>query len=266
MNLRYLKLLIISLFIFSCVRSNRPQEKSIISGQVPAFLDSQSVFGISQSMNVLNCEPNVKLHKIEANGSVDDNNVLASTKLDKEGRYQFNAKELNLINSTDSINYIVKVELCNGEILKRPVTQFDKKQDLDAKTTVLSEVINAIDLIPKKLNQSNKEEIESLLSSLTGGTTSAVLSALTTDSKLSQKFLNVFGANSEVLKNVKPEVVINIPYLLNEMQASTFTSSSMHIDSNYNTAYLWKFDGVQKSSSASWIFTPSANISGNHQV
>lgn len=262
------KLVFITFLLSGCgfkVASTGDHDSFIISGLIPSLLGSSSLNSVSSKVNASSCTNTARLYKIESDGSINESSALATNEV-VSGRYSFDVKSLGLTNDSTTINYLVKVETCSGGTLKRPVTNFDTKQDIDAKSTVIAEVINANSLTPKKLNESNKAEVESLMKSLTGETTSTALDSLTSNPTLSNQFQQIFGASSTILREAKPEVTLTTPFNLNESATSAYTISAFHIDPNYSFSYKWKLDGVVKSSAATWNYIPSPNDSGNHQI
>ncbi len=263
--------IILTIFFSGCglkTSSSGEHGGTIISGLIPSLLSSQSVYNkTSSNFTTLSaCVAKANLFKLETDGSINELNSLASTDIGSDARYLFNTKELNLSDKNETVNYLVKIDTCSGESLKRPVTGFDSNQDVNAKTTVIAEVINTNSMIPKKLNESKKLDIETLINSLSGSTTSAALNSLTSNAAASTQFLQIFGASSSVLRDAKPEVVLSTPFNINELSTSAYTINSFHIDPNYSFAYSWKLDGVVKSQAATWNFIPNANSSGTHQI
>jgi hypothetical protein len=247
------------------VASTGDHDSFIISGLIPSLLGSSSIYGIANKVKASSCTNTASLFKIESDGSINESSALATSEI-TNGRYSFEVKSLGLTNDTATINYLVKAETCSGGTLKRPVTNFDSNQDIDAKSTVIAEVVNANSLTPRKLNESKKEEILALMSSLMGETTSTVLDSLTSNPTLSNQFQQIFGASSTILREAKPEVSLTTPFDLNESATSVYSISAFHIDPNYSFSYKWKLDGVVKSSAATWNYIPSPNDSGNHQI
>jgi len=107
-----------------------------------------------------------KLFAIKADGSIDDNTPLASQLIGADARYSFDLNALGHQQLAATVQYIVKAEGCNGDIYKRPITNNDNLQNIDAKSTVIAEVVNANGLITKTLKQADNQLIEALIKSL----------------------------------------------------------------------------------------------------
>lgn len=274
----YIKLyLIISLLLLltSCGQQinisllKKPSLK--LSGVVDPFVgkisyNSKSSYLIQTAQASACADPvTVKLFKIETNGSVDDNNPIETQTLEADARYSFSANELS--NSSLNVSYLVRAEGCNGDVYKRPVTNFDSQQDINAKTSVVAEVINANSLLTITLNEAPKKEIEKLINSIHGTSISSAYASLQTEVDPLTKFTEIFGASPTVIQDAKPEVNFIPPNInLNELSVTTFRVNTFHADPSYSFAYSWKLNGVVKSSAAIWSHTPSANESGQHQI
>jgi hypothetical protein len=270
------------LFLFqSCgfkvdsVGSNLLSESShIISGVINPLLgsiaedQSQNQFFMSKANATACASPvYVKLYALNSDGSITDGNPLTSQLIGSDARYSFNLNELKITSTSQNVELIVKAEGCNNDVFKRPVTNIDGKQDLDAKTTVVAEVINSNSLLNKTLDKVSKKDIEILINSVSGSTTTSALSSLTTDSVASNKFNEIFGTSPTVILSARPEVFLNLPSTNgNELAISHFSVSTFHVDPNYSFAYIWKLDGIVKSSAGNWNFIPTANDSGIHQI
>jgi len=109
--------------------------------------------------------------------------------------------------------------------------------------------------------------IEALIKSVDGSNLSTAISSLTTDSANVNKFTQIFGVAPTAIQDAKPEVsFVESPLSLNELQPSTYSLHTFHIDPGYSFAYSWKLDGVVKSSNSSWSYIPTADGQGNHQI
>lgn len=207
----------------------------------------------------------VKLFKIQNNGSINDENPIETQTIGADARYDFSVKDLS--NDGLNVSYLVKAEGCNGDVYKRPVTNFDSKQDINAKTSVIAEVINASSLVTTTLNEAPKIEVEKLINSINGTSISSALTSLQTEVDPLTKFTEIFGSPPAVIQDAKPEVTLSSPNInLNELSVATFRINTFHADPNYSFAYSWKLNGVVKSSASIWNHTPSANESGRHQI
>lgn len=275
-------IILVSLFLNSCgfkvssQGANSGVPGTIISGVISPFVgliasSDQHHFlnHIFSSANAVPCtDPTyAKLYRIESDGSINDSNLLSSQLIGSDARYSFNTNELGLNNKNKNVEFIIKAEGCNGETFKRPVTSFDNLQNIDAKTTVVAEVINANNIISNKLNQVERKEVELLLKSVSGSNTTTALNSLTSNATNVAMFTQIFGTNPSAIQNARPEVKLVSPQLvLNELQVSTFSLQTFHVDPSYSFAYRWKVDGVVKSSSATLNYIPASNDQGTHQI
>lgn len=208
-----------------------------------------------------------KLFAIENNGSINENNPIATQLIGADARYSFNVNTLGISVPSLNVQFLIKAEGCNGDTYKRPVTSFNNLQNVDAKSTVIAEVINANTLITKTLNQASRADIENLINSVSGTSTSAVLTSLTSEATNSTKFTEIFGASPAIIHDSSPEVKLITPAsTINELAVNNFSIQAFHVDPTYSFAYSWKLDGVVKSTSASWNYIPSANESGIHTI
>ena len=275
-NLKSLLLIFILGLQASCgfkISSSGSNLGDIISGTISPLIGSiaenqSSSFLLETAIATACADPvYAKLFAIQTDGSINENTPLNSQLVGSDARYSFDMKSLGVSKLTTNVQYIVKVEGCNGDVYKRPVTNFDSKQDVDAKSTVVAEVVNANNLLSKTLNEVPRTQIELLINSISGNSTSAALTSLTTQLSPSTQFTEIFGSSPSVILNARPEVNLTIPpSSINELAISNFQATVFHIDPNYSTAYVWKLDGVVKSTSSSWSYIPTANESGNHSI
>ncbi len=241
----------------------------IISGQVSGLTASGLGFStkaVAQSVSVQCTDVRVKLFRLQNNGTIDDAAPLATTGIDSNGKYSFDLHELGIDDSAATVGLIVKAESCDGSFLNRPITGFNNEQNIDVKSTVISQMVNAGTLVPKKLNEVQKSEIESLLNTVVGSTTGDVIDSLTNTPVPSAMFTQIFGASPNVIKDVKPEIQFVQPISFNEQQNHALTVATFHVDPNYSFVYKWKLDGVVRSSAKTWNYIPHANAAGPHQI
>lgn len=261
------------------VKSNGGVNKFLFSGTIQPYVGFIAYqekntfwnkFLISTSIASACSQPVIaKLFKLDINGSINTNNPIASYNVSSDAKYEFDLEKYNIESNSENIEYIVRVEGCNGDLLSRPITNFDTNQNVNASSTVIGMVVNADSLINKKLNQVKKTDIETLLVNLNGKTTAEAVSDITdSSSSASQTFYQIFNSSPDAIKDAKPEVKLNVPNqaMLNELQPSTFTVNTFHVDPDYSFAYRWKVDGVVRSSNASFTYIPSANSSGSRQI
>ncbi len=210
----------------------------------------------------------VKLFQIKDDGTIDEDQVLASMTLDSRAKYEFNMKSLNLSHSKSEVQYVVRAEGCNGEFYKRPVTMIDKNQNIDSNTNVISEVINAHTLVTRTLNQVSRIEVDAMIKSLNGNSLSSSLTSLKNTLSNANRFKALFGDTPQnVISNSRPEAKVQIPALiLNELQVYQFQVKTFHVDPTYDFAYRWKVDGVLKNSSSIFHYIPEANASGLREI
>ena len=242
----------------------------IVSGQVTGFsVSSLGYQKLSQSVSAMDCsEPlTVKLYRLQSDGTIQGSSPLASTTVNATNHYSFDLQELGIDDSASTVGLVVKAEDCNGDFMDRPVTGFNTEQDINARTTVISQIVNAGALVNKKLNEAEKAEVDQLLNTITGSTTQEAIDSLTNGAASAAKFTEIFGASPSVIKDVKPEIQFVQPTaILNEQQVTAFTVGAFHIDPNYSFVYKWKLDGVVKSSAKTWNYIPHANAAGLHQI
>lgn len=113
----------------------------IISGVVTPLLGSiaakpSSNFLVNSSYAALCASPvYAQLYKLKNDGTTDDSQILLSEQVGPDAKYSFDLTAANLVPATSrTVEYVVKVNGCNNEVYKRPVTEFDNNQDIDAKT------------------------------------------------------------------------------------------------------------------------------------
>lgn len=241
----------------------------IISGQVSGVSVSGLGFSaktISQSVSA-QCAVQVKLYRLQSDGTYDDSSPLASTAVDSNSYYSFDLFELGIDDSTSTVGLIVKAEDCDGSFLNRPITGFNDSQDIDAKSTVISQIVNAGTLVNKKLNEAQKSEIEALIRAVSGTTTTEVIDSLTNAPQSAAIFTQIFGAPPDIIKDVRPEIQFTPPVaIFNEQAVHEFAVTAFHVDPNYSFVYKWKLDGVLRSSARTWNYIPHANAAGTYQV
>lgn len=256
------------------VTLKNPDSGSIISGIATPF-----VGGIAQAQNRYNLINNsyaaicanpvyARLYELNGNGTITDGDWKASQTLNSSARFSFNLRKLNLPTNELNVNYLVKVEGCNGEIYQRPITDFDEKQDIDFKTSIVANIVNVDhSLLAKNLYEASREEIRNLIKNLSGNTRGDVVDSLITETVPANLFTTIFGAPPSVILDAKPDVFLTSPTgHLNELQVSPFQVHTFHPDPNYSIAYSWKLDGVVKSSLSSLNYIPGANSQGQHQI
>ena len=202
------------------------------------------------------------IFKINENGSINVNQPLDSVLVGLDGRYNF---DLNKFVHTTSVDYIVRAVGCDGKIYQRPITDFNTKQDIDARTTVIAYVINAD--TEKKLNEASRKDIQELIDSLNDESIDLALDSVLTNENNSNKFLQIFATSPNALKEARAEVTLNYPSsFLNELSPANFSLTTFHIYSGYPFIYKWEFYGSNVSGNKNWNYIPSANESGDHQV
>lgn len=207
-----------------------------------------------------------RLYELESDGSINKDQPLESQLLGADAKYRFDLSK-HPLQETNTINYLVVADGCDGSVFKRPVTNFDDKQDLDARTTIVSQVVNINADLPTKLNQIERKEIELLLNSMEGDTIATALDSLTNKAEVSTQFTQIFGSSPQIILETKPDVKLSLPTTsINEGATTSFSVEAFHINPSYSFAYSWKLDGAVKSTSGNWNYTPHANSQGNHQI
>lgn len=274
--LKPLLLLSILTGLISCqfsVSSQGSNLGSIISGIATPFLGSivrhENHLFLNSSYAAVCSDPvYARLYELNADGSVTEGDWKASQIVGSNARYTFNLKSLGLSTEEVNVNYLVKVEGCNGEVYKRPITDFDNNQDIDYKTSIVANIVNVDNLsLTRNLTEVTRSEIKSLMARLSGTTRTAALDSFTNDAGTQTMFTTIFGAPPQVILDSRPEVILSSPLTnLNELQVHPFSVQTFHADPNYSFSYRWKLDGVVKSSNATWNFIPGANSQGSHQI
>ena len=253
--------------------SKGSNESGIISGIISPFAglitrNSSLSFFFSDAI-ATNCASPVyaKLFRINIDGSIDDSNPLGSQLVGPDAKYSFSLEDIGIKNLTNNVQYLVKAEGCNGNVYKRPITSANNLQNIDAKTTVISDVVNTSGQVATKLNQVDRKQVESLINSIHGSTPNEAIASLKNDVNNSDKFNQIFGSSPDIIQNAHPEVSLTLPQTsLNELQPTPFTVQAFHIDPNYSFAFRWKVDGVVKSSSNTFNYIAGANDQGTHQI
>ncbi|WP_408096979.1 hypothetical protein ACJVC5_18240 [Peredibacter sp. HCB2-198] len=205
-----------------------------------------------------------KLYRVESDGGIQEDAPLKIQLIESDARYSF---DLSSLDHTSKVNYVVKVEGCNGEVYERPVTNLDDKQDVDIRTTLVAQVLNVNAIIPKKMNEAERKEVDLLINSIQGSSPVAALNSITTDLVPSSKFTEIFGTDPSIILSARPEVYLATPSSdLSELNPQVFNSRSFHIDPSYAFVYRWRLNGMTVASTKNWTFTPTGNQQGQHQI
>jgi hypothetical protein len=279
--LSYLKPLLFGCLFATILMSCRPNTISItsksngfmISGIATPFLGSivqhqnNSLFPSSYAA-VCTDPVNAQLYKLNADGTITEGLWVATQPVDSDASYSFNLKALGLSTKDSRVKYLVKVEGCNGEVYKRPITAFNDTQDITYKTSLVGNVINVdSSALGTSLNEASRVDVQKLIDKISGSSRGTVLTSLTTESNPVSAFSNIFGASPLILLDAKPEVFLKAPTTnLAEMVVAPFSVQTFHPDPSYSAAYSWKLDGVVKSTSSTWNYIPGTNDQGQHQV
>ena len=226
-------------------------------------LQQNKSHGLIEEAYAVTCDSNVyaRLYAIEANGSLNSQPLL-STQV-TSGRYEFPKNGLPS-NTTSKVKYQVMIEGCD-QYLSRPVTSFDKKQNVTYGSSLVGLATQAT--LNKPISQTEAVEVKALIDSLDG---TSVLDAYTTLSgapALTSKFTATFADVPSKLLDSYPSVALtSFPTMGSEGLATSFQVGSQHFDSSYTTAYEWHLNGVEQSTAAGWNYIPTANASGNYTV
>lgn len=246
---------------------------SKISGIATPFLGSivkHEYSFLSESYAAVCSDPvYARLYEIESDGTITDGNWITTQTLGANARYLFNLKELGFDpKTTNNVKFLVKVEGCNGEVYKRPITDFDDKQDVDFKTTVVADIVNVDgSSINRNLTEVPRTEVKKLIDNVSGSSLGTALNSLTNNSTNVNLFTTIFGAPPTVILDSKPEVLLTTPTTnLSELAVGPFSVQTFHPDPNYSFAYRWKLDGSVKSTASTWNYIPGRNSQGQHQV
>lgn len=271
--LRLITLLLVTAGCQFDVTSKGTNFGSTISGIATPFLGSivKSEYSFLSDSYAAVCSDPVyaRLYEIESDGSITDGNWISTQTLTTNARYTFNLKELGLDHkNTSNVKFLVKVEGCNGEVFKRPVTDFDDKQDVDYKTTVVADIVNVDgSAIDRSLVEVPRTEVKRLINNVSGSNFRSALDSLTNNASTANLFTTIFGAPPTIILDSKPEVILSSPTTnLNELAVNPFSVQTFHPDPDYSFAYRWKLDGTVKSSSSTWNYIPGRNSQGQHQV
>lgn len=246
-------------------------QPQIISGKVEGALTGLSTKvsskAVAQSVSAQCDVVQVKLYRLQNDGSIDDTAALATTTVDDKDYYLFDLNELKIDDSASTVGLVVRAEDCAGSFLNRPITGYNTSQHIDVRSTVISQIVNAGSLVNKQLNEAQKSEVENLIRTVSGATNEDVIDSLTNSAQPAAIFTQIFGASPNVIKDVRPEVQFTLPVnIFNEQQTNPLTVTTFHVDPNYSFVYKWKLDGVLRSSAKTWNYIPHANAAGSHQV
>lgn len=268
-----LPILLIVLFVLTSCKLNitfaEKAKKSVLSGIVSPLLGSivennHLTFFASTAVAAACGDPvTVKLFAVRADGTINEDAPVATQTLGVDARFEF---AMNAPINNAKVSYLVQAYGCNNDLYKRPVTAFNSNQNLDAKTTVVAEVVNASTLLGSTLYQADKAEVESLINSLSGTSTGVVLNDLISDANHATKFTSIFNASPAVLRNASPNIYVTLPGTINELASANFSLDSVHIDPAYSMAYQWQLNSVDNSAVSTMSFIPTANQAGMHSV
>ena len=99
----------------------------IISPLIGSIAENKSSSFLLQSAQAIACADPVyvKLYALKNDGSIDESVPLTSQLIGSDARYSFNIKSLGISKPSTNVEFMVKAEGCNGDIYKRPITNFD---------------------------------------------------------------------------------------------------------------------------------------------
>jgi hypothetical protein len=205
-----------------------------------------------------------RVYELRSDGTIDAANPLLTQELAADARFSF---DLSQFGHTDTVQYLVRAEGCNGDVFARPVTALDDAQDIDYKSTLISQVINAEAMVVKNLSSAKKADVIALMGAISGTSMSDNLASVTSDSAPMDKFNEIFGTTPAVLMVARPEVSLQTySNTVNELQPFTYTARTFHVDPGYSFVYRWKVDGVVVATTKNFTYTPHANQQGDHQI
>lgn len=259
--------LYICLFSLGCMQNslNIPQVGSgAIQGTISFLAESSS----DQKMQASSCsDPKVYLYKIDEEGNRVEPE-LDSVSLGANYDYSFNlkSKNINFSGKTPKTPLVVQLRGCNSQVYSRPVTSLSE-QNISLGSTVVTYAMNS-SLKSKFVSvlQSNPTQIESLLSSLKDANSfQNAYEALSLNQNLASKFVQIFGAEPNILSQATPEIISEIiPKNLSELVSTLFSLKINHFNKNYSVFYEWKWDSQIIGNLDYVSFTPRANHQGKH--
>lgn len=253
----------------SFIRGSVPSLKGLISKS-----SDLSLLPLTQAHASI-CGPDVvvNVHELNQDGQVDIDQSLYVTTLSSDATFTIPRSVLPKLNENE-VHYVARVTGCDDRILMRPITASsstdgaeDEVQEITYSSTLLT--TSNISDIPKKLNDLQKHVVQQLLKDMGSGQESSELGVygrFAQDVELKRKFQEIFGASPELLEEAAPKIDTIIPNNINEVQQATFRVIAHHWNPSYDTAYVWKLNGVTKSTLSNWSYVPSANEQGTHTV
>lgn len=204
----------------------------------------------------------VKLHRVLPDGSLDP--VPSVSTLALNGVYSLDQKDLPSDLEEEKVRYQIVVNGCD-EVLYRPVTGINEKQDVSYASTIVG--LSTQISLSKPLSEVRRVEVEELINQIKGEGLIHVYNNLKGSSELSARFQEIFLDNPEKLAEAHPSVsLLSFNGLLSEGLPQTFKVSAVHFDPAYDVAYEWLLDGELVSSLNQWVFSPSADGAGEYLV
>jgi hypothetical protein len=196
-----------------------------------------------------------RLYGLTSTGTLND--VIATQELEADAKFSFNA---SLISFDQNVNYVVEVSGCNG-VFYRPVTGINSEQDVTLSSTLVGLVTQTN--TNNYLQDINASQIEELIGQLSGSSLSNIYQAIDTETSLSSQFFAMFGSHHSVLALAMPQLLeVQIPQAISEGLLAQFRVNAAHFHPSYNIVYRWKLDGVLKSSTNTFNYTPGKNEQG----
>lgn len=202
------------------------------------------------------------LHKIETDGSINENSWENVQRLGPDAKYSFDLGQ----GIGTNVEYLVRVKGCNNLVLDRPVTNIDLNQEVSYGTTLIATIVQTV--AGNKLNEVSRQEVNELLASVNGATSiTNAYSIVDSDVTTSTKFSHTFGITHSNLLDAAPRIVsVTAPLTGSELAVINYAVVATHFNGSYVTAYEWKIDGVLQSQTDALSWIPSKNDQGSHVI
>jgi hypothetical protein len=211
----------------------------------------------------------VNLYALDADGNKTSTPV-ASTVLNDDGTYQFS----NLTNEdfdprVSNCRFLVEADPCTGDILSRLVTATGA-QDISFGSTLVTfvpRVKHVAQTGVPHIPVSNVNHVQGLLNNQATSDIQTTYQAGLANGTTTTDFQSSFGFDFSELKYSLPTIQnITHPASGNELQLTTMSASATHWNPTVTLGYIWKVNGVVKSTASSLNWTPGKNEQGSYTV
>jgi len=238
-----------------------------------AFQISGSMMGVTVNSMSANsgsgCTPTVTLYGLNADGSKNPT-VIASAALNSDGTFLFpNLENTSFDPNFSKTQYIIDADPCTGDTLSRLVTA-KTEQNISYGSTLLSFVPDVKHVTKTSFGQianTSVDSTENILNDAATGDIQTTYQAGLSDPTLTNNFQNTFGFNFSELQYSLPTVAsVTHVSSVNELQAAAMSVTASHWDPNMTLGYIWKVDGVVKSTTKNFNWTPGKNEQGNYNI